>query len=480
MRRCARALAMVVFALVAAMPPAESGADNDTAAGRRIFARGGGRDEVFASFSGTRAALPPAVRRCAGCHGPDGAGGREGGVEIPATTWRDLAAPRAPSPGRPARPGYVGATLARALAEGIDPAGRRLAPGMPRYQLTPTQLTALSDYLGVVGTERDLDPGVTADEIRLGAVLPLSGAQAASGQAMRRGLENALAAAGSIYGRRLRLVAADAGDDAAAAFDRLAAGDQVFALLATLLPPDAEGAGEVPVIGPLAPTPAQPLPNRFHLLAPVEDQMRLLVDELAGETPHPLRLAIVGPQGSLADAVADQAARDGAMVVGRITAADLAAVLPPAIEPAPDAVLALPGAALDGLAAQLASRREDLLLAGPAQAVTPGVATDPRLRLVLPVWPTGPGGRDASAATALPPLAAAAAAVLVEGLKRMGGHASRAGLVAALESLRDFPTGAAPPQNFGRGQHIGSRAGVVVRPDRDGGIIVIGSWRAPR
>jgi hypothetical protein len=77
---------------------------------------------------------------------------------------------------------------------------------------------------------------------------------------MRTGLEIALATAGPIYGRRLRLITADAGDDVAAALRHLAASDQVFALVATMLPVSvetAEDTEDVPVIGPLAPTPGR-------------------------------------------------------------------------------------------------------------------------------------------------------------------------------------------------------------------------------
>jgi ABC-type branched-subunit amino acid transport system substrate-binding protein len=473
-----RALAIGFCALAVATAPAVA---DEATSGRRIYARGGAADEIIATFAGTNTPLPPGVRRCAGCHRPDGVGAREGGVQIPPITWTALTAPRDASPGRPGRPGYDEATLARALTEGIDSAGRPLAPGMPRFQLTPTQVTALFDYLRILGTERDLDPGIAADEIRVGAVLPLSGTQAAWGLAMRLGLETALATVGPIYGRRLRLITADAGDDIAAALRRLAASDQIFALVATMLPIEAAGdTDDVPVIGPLVPTPAQSAANQFYLLAPIEDQMRVLVDELAAETPHPLRLAIVGPEGSVADAAADQATRNGGTVVRRTHAEDPNAVFPPAPEPAPDAVLALPGADLSRLVVRLADRGSDFLLAGPAEAVTLGGAMDKRLRLVLPLLPGDPQGREPSVAAAIPPLAVAASAVLVEGLKRMGSRASRAGLVAAIETLRDFPTGVLPPLSFGRGQHIGNHASVVIRPVRSHGIVVLGDWRTPR
>ena len=204
---------------------------------------------------------------------------------------------------------------------------------MPRYRLTPAQAAALIDYLRIVGTEADLDPGVTADEIRIGAVLPLSGPVAAWGQAMSTAMYSALDAAGPIYGRRLRLVPVDADNDAAGALRSLLASERVFALVGTMLPDDRdeiESAGDVPVIGPLRATAARVAPNEFDLLAPLEDQMRVLVDELATETAHPLQLVIVGPDGRLADAVADQARKRGAAMVQRHSADELVALLPPA------------------------------------------------------------------------------------------------------------------------------------------------------
>jgi hypothetical protein len=478
-----RALLIGWCALAIATAPAARAASDDAASGRRIFVHGGAGGEITATFAGSSTLLPPRLRRCAGCHGADGLGGREGGVAIPPITWRALTAPREASSALPGRPAYDEAALIRALGEGIDSAGRPLAQGMPRFRLMPAQAAALVDYLRILGTERDLDPGVATDEIRVGAVLPLSGPAAAWGQAMRGGLENALAAAGTIYGRRLRLVAADAGDDAAGALCSLVASDRVFALVGTMLPADIEQieqVEDVPVIGPLRPTAEHVAPNVFYLLAPLEDQMRVLVDQLAAETAHPLRLTIVGPYGSAADAVADQARRRGASVVQRNAADDLAALLPPAVTEPPNAIVVVPGVDFGRIVAGLADRPGSWLLAGPAEAVAPERATDERLRLVLPIWPADPRGRDPSTAPAMPPTAIAATAVLVEGLKRMGARASRAGLIAAIETLHDFPTGVLPLLNFGRSLHIGSFASVVIRPDRSRGMMMLGGWRTPR
>ncbi len=471
MRRRGRACLLGVAALLACLAPA-AGAD-DIAAGRRIFHRGSAEGGLAATYGRARAVLPPAALRCAGCHGADGAGGREGGTAIPAITAAALAARREAAPGRPGRPGYDDAALLRALADGINSAGRRLS-GMPNFRLTPGQAGALTAYLRVLGTDRDTDPGITADEISVGAVLPLSGPHAAWGEATRAGLASALARAGEIYGRRLRLVVTDAGDDAAQSLRRLAASDQVFALVAPVVagPETAEELAGLPIIGPLAPTPPRPESNRFYLLAPVADQMRVLVDEIVAGRPGVL-LAVIGAGGGVADAVAEQAARAGATVLRLATVDALAAA-----EPVPDAVLALPGVDLVALLAQLPARFATTAIAAPAEALALGAARDARLRLVLPVLPAGARAPDIAANA--PPLAAAAAAVLIEGIKRMGARASRAGLIAALETLRGFQTGVLPPLSFGRGQHVGSRASVVVRPDPARGLVVLGDWRTPR
>ena len=123
MRR-ALVIGLLAFAVPAAF--AQSAVNNDLSFGRRIFVgRRGGRGDRHLRRNQHAAAAD--VRRCAGCHGRDGGGTREGGVKIPPISWAVLIAPREPSSGRPGRPAYDDATLMRALAEGIDPAGRTLA-----------------------------------------------------------------------------------------------------------------------------------------------------------------------------------------------------------------------------------------------------------------------------------------------------------------------------------------------------------------
>ena len=58
-----------------------------------------------------------------------------------------------------------------------------------------------------------------------------------------------------------------------------------------------------------------------------------------------------------------------------------------------------------------------------------------------------------------------AASVLVEALKRVGAGVTRQGLVAALETFRDFDAGPAPPLTFGRGRRVGVMGAALVQID---------------
>jgi hypothetical protein len=66
---------------------------------------------------------------------------------------------------------------------------------------------------------------------------------------------------------------------------------------------------------------------------------------------------------------------------------------------------------------------------------------------------------------------------LIEGVKRMGARPTRARLTMALETLRDFPVAGLPPQSFGRGRHVGTRASIVRRSATDQDTA---TWRVPR
>ncbi len=68
-----------------------------------------------------------------------------------------------------ARPAYTEETLATLLREGIDPTGREISRAMPRYQISDTELNALTDYLNTLSVT--YDPGVTKEKIRFATVI---------------------------------------------------------------------------------------------------------------------------------------------------------------------------------------------------------------------------------------------------------------------------------------------------------------------
>jgi hypothetical protein len=71
----------------------------------------------------------------------------------------------------------------------------------------------------------------------------------------------------------------------------------------------------------------------------------------------------------------------------------------------------------------------------------------------------------------------AMAQVLEEAMKRAGARLTRAAFVGALESLRDFKTGVAPPLSFGANRRIAIRGAVLTRYDPEQGRRVpVGDW----
>jgi len=211
-------------------------------------------DEGRALYRAGDGANPTA---CAACHGLSGEGRREGGLEVPPI----------------AQVGYSDAELARLLASGVARDGRHVAV-MPRFSLRADQLHRLNAYLAILGSEEDGDPGVSANTVRIGAALPLSGPRSAEARAMVLRLDRMVGeanAAGGIYGRRIELAVVDiAGSDRAA----LA---KCFALVAS---PPSIRVGDQPLVGALAPTPAvdntSDEPTFYLLPANRADMSRLL------------------------------------------------------------------------------------------------------------------------------------------------------------------------------------------------------------
>jgi len=114
---------------------------------------------------------------CVSCHRRSGLGSSEGDVGVPPITGRHLFQPgityrkgiyKTESTGTGTRQAYTTETLHRAIREGLDPQGRVLGPAMPRYQLTDSEIDALTAYLKTLSAEAS--PGVTDTEIHLATI----------------------------------------------------------------------------------------------------------------------------------------------------------------------------------------------------------------------------------------------------------------------------------------------------------------------
>jgi mono/diheme cytochrome c family protein len=202
---------LILLLVALAASPASASAEAPSAA---LYLRGEGAE---VRLGGGNTLLPAARFGCAGCHGEDGLGRREGGTVFPAIDWATLT--------DPARPvSYDTGSLARAVTEGIAADGRRLAVAMPRYSVPPDTLRALPKHLAALSTAART--GIRSDTIlvtRSGdASLDAGGAAAFA----------AVNAAGGAYGRVLRLT--DAGG-------AVSLGEQAAAIAAEslrqLLPP---------------------------------------------------------------------------------------------------------------------------------------------------------------------------------------------------------------------------------------------------
>ena len=213
-----RPLCLLLAACTA--PPTEVSAEV-LQRGRQLYEdglspRGDRVEAVLLSGPTPGTALP-----CASCHGPDGAGRREGGIEAPDVRAGALAQLR--QVGRRTRPAYTAATLRRAVTLGVDSGGQPLDSVMPRYRLSDADADDLVAWLGRLGAAEPAGP------LQVGLLAP----------ALLRGwLEELVAAQPALYGRELQV-----------------GGTEVVALVAPWATPEELAAlpPDLPVVGPSGP-----------------------------------------------------------------------------------------------------------------------------------------------------------------------------------------------------------------------------------
>lgn len=414
-------------------------------------------------------------------------------------------------------------SLATAIAHGVDPAGNRLDPAMPRYALAKEDIAALIAYLKRL--ETDVPPGLTEDTIRVGTILPTKGPQAALGEALRALLTayfDELNAQGGIYRRKIELKVGKVGDTSAATLAnarQLLAGQAVFAVVAPFMAgSDQEMAAlleheEVPTVGPLTLFPqagAGETRFGFYLFSGIKEQARTLLDYTAQTlAPRNPRAAIVYPANEPMRETAKALEAQGQSHQWR---PPVEIEYPPGHFDAVGTVRALsdngtdvvfflaPGNELQALldAAESTPWRPYVLLPGSSspQREIPeiGAGFVGKVLLALPSLPSDLSPEGIAAFETLRATyrlsarhltaqvsAYCAAAILVQGLKLAGRDLSRAKLIAALEGLRDYDTGLTPRISYGPNRRIGAPGAYVVAIDPGGKRLKpVSGWLVPR
>lgn len=502
--------------------------------GRQLYRKGScsGCEIMMASLGDDGVEMPATTFPCANCHGFSGQGGREAGLQPPPLSWDVLTKEyRSPFNGR-RRSSYDEKFLLRAIAAGVDSDGIKLHPGMPRYRWRTQQLNDLIGYLKILGGKNDEEPGVSETTIRLGAVLPLTGAFASIGREVQSILLAFWAeknAQGGIYGRKVELIFEDSSSDlkqAVVATERLIDKRDVFVLNGSFQQRDDPELNEllrgkeVPLVGPVTLSPLisdAPNPLIYYLLPTFRDQARVLTDfiveKLASEKARSgqMRFAILAANTAFnRDAIAGvkvQLQVHGSQIVleqlweSGLVAAKLPVVaLVEALRTnQPDAVFFFSTAAdLKLLSEQLSKEKLAIPILSSSVMLGREIAQLPdsvnrQLYLsystVLPELEPRYGefekflNADGNQlrATAFQAIAYSAAQVCFEALKQSGRQLHRDAFRKAMESMFNFETVASPPVTFNANRRVGAIGSYVVQFDQQQGKFVpLTKWREPQ
>ncbi len=508
-----RPLSAACGALLAAwlvMPAAAGGAplSPQELRGQQIYETGVSPSgaAINGRFGENRLELPGPALTCGSCHGHDGRGRPESGVEPTNVTWRYLTK----SYGHLHRGGRTHTafgveSLKHYLRTGIFPGGGSGDPAMPVFQMADSDLDDLVAYLKRLGATGE--PGVGPQRIRLGTLLPRSGAGAETGEAIRRVLEayfREVNAHGGVYGRRLELVTHAVDPEDPAAVEKIRhwlAREQPFALLGTFTPRLEEqvqallAEEEIPTVGAVTLHPSEEFSGnrtQFYLLAGLEAQVRALV-RYGGEQLglEEAALTLVYPRSVVVPEVidaAESAARARGWPVPRRATFD------PGAFKAGELVEALRGQGSEALlflgsgpdlaaflqAAEAYAWRPRLLVPGVLAGSGALAATPAQGDQTYLAYPTLPQDRNPVAVDELARLmevdggkrgahlqavitAYCAGEVLVTAMRRAGRALGRRELIAALEGIYHFETGLIPPVTYTSNRRFGTGGSYVVR-----------------
>lgn len=476
--------------------------------GKQIYVQGTSQSgkEILAYLGESSLEVPGSAMPCANCHGLNGQGKPEGGIDPSKLTWESLTKPYGltHADGRK-HPAYTERGLELAISRGTDPAGNKLLNVMPRYQMTRGDMADLIAYLKLVG--KDLDPGVYENKIVIGTAVPTKGALAEMGQAVKAitsAFFDELNKQGGIYDRRFELRFIETGETPGATranLEQLITQEQPFAMTAAFIAGAEKelvsllAQKEVPLIGPLTLYPQTGFPlNRqvFYLLSGADGQVRALVDFAASrpELRNP-GVAVVYPRNeineSLLEAIRGQSKKQGWSDLKSYDYAagefDVAAV--PTLKQANRTVVFFLGSSGEAISfmqeAEKANWFPSIFLpsanAGAAILEAPA-GFDGKLFLS---FPTSPADQTAEGLNEFRVLwakynltpkhmaaqisAYSAAKILAEALKKAGKELSREKLIQVLEGFYEYRTGLTPAISYGPNRRVGAMGAYVTTVD---------------
>lgn len=475
--------------------------------GKLIYLKGttvSGR-EVTALLGEEQIEVPASTLPCASCHGYDGIGRPEGGVEPPNITWESLTKSYGHNHANGRNhPAFSEQSLRKAIISGIDSGGNKLRVTMPVYRMEPDDMSDLLAYLKLLGT--DADPGVTESAIRIGMILPAAQPEIARISVdLLNAYFNELNDQGGIYNRKIELVTEMGTDTTAGVMSqavKLIEKDQVFALVGGFIAGNEKKidelirSEEVPLIGPVTLFPQIDFPlNRqiFYLYPGLQQQVQVFpkfVSEKLGLADP--AMAVVYPESSLmagqGKAVVTMYEKIGngkvIDVPYPVSGKDFSSVVMRLKSEKPTAVAFLgSGAEAVALMKSLAGGEVIPYFFMPGSLAASEVLDAPsdfrdRFFLSYPTLPSDqtPGGvAELTGLIERNKLAKkhmlvqlsifCSARTLVEGLKLAGRDLVRERLIMALEGLYEFQTGLSPKLTFGPNRRIGALGAYIIAVD---------------
>ncbi|NOT10528.1 MAG: ABC transporter substrate-binding protein [Methylococcaceae bacterium] len=492
--------------------------------GRRIYRAGEGDslNPIRATLGLSADTVSASAFPCANCHGLEGEGKQEGGLNVPAIASKYVFTESQVN--RPQKQTYDESTLARAITKGISSENRSLSMAMPRYGLSEYQTQVLLAYLRRLGTASDIAPGVTVSEVRLATLLPLTGPLAETGKLLHATLESCIAEMnrqGSIYGRKLILTALDSGstaEETLPAARRLISEIRPFALVSGYLPEISPALYELfvhermPVIAPLTFEPKEaPIADApfFYFLPGYADQSRALVDYWLDHIPQGSRsskpkLAIVyGHTKSNRDTMPTIHAQMQRHHLNVMAEVDISSItqktdlnsIESLMNGQPDAVLFLGSAGeFETFGHSLEkSQHKFILLALLAMLGTDAltIPESPITKMMLATpFKQNYGGLELFAdrleqfsvdlqSPVLQRIACSAVNFVGEGLKISGKNVSQNNFVRALEAINNFPVEIMPPLQFDPKNGQGLRGAYIYTKDPKSGDLSKLEWVTP-